>query len=256
VNANPSTNGDIVVITGSAAGIGRCLLDHFLAAGSLVVAVDAAAAELEKIEAEYPATHLRAFAADVRDQARAIEVLGAVKREWGTPQVLINNAAIVRHALTADCSPELWREIIDINLTGSFIWASEIGKEMMGAGYGRIINMASHAGLFGTVGRGAYSASKAGVISLTKTLAVELAQYGITANAVAPGPVETPKNTKTHTQQRRQAWAEGIPLKRYAAMEEIVSLVAFLASRDSAYITGQTIAVDGGFSIAGLLADA
>lgn len=252
----PSEPGEIIVITGAADGIGRYLLDRLPSSGSRVVAVDADAAKLEKLQAQHSDKHLRVFTADVRDQARAAEVIGAVRNDWGVPQVLINNAGIVRHALTTDCSPELWREIIDINLTGSFIWAAEVSKAMIAERYGRIVNMASHAGLLGTVGRGAYSASKAGVISLTKTLAVELAQYGITANAVAPGPIDTPKNIRTHSDERRQAWAEGIPLKRYGTMQEIVSMVVFLASRESSYITGQTISIDGGFSIAGLLADA
>jgi NAD(P)-dependent dehydrogenase (short-subunit alcohol dehydrogenase family) len=139
-----------------------------------------------------------------------------------------------------------------VNLTGAFLCAQAAARVMGANGYGRIVNIASHAAILGTQGRAAYSAAKAGMLALTRVLAVELAQKGVTANAVAPGAIETPRVTQEHSIARRHAWTSAIPLDRYGSMEELAATVFFLASPQASYVTGQTLGVDGGFAIAGL----
>ena len=123
---------------------------------------------------------------------------------------------------------------------------------MVKIGGGAIMNVSSHSGLLGSSGRAAYAASKGGIIAMTRVMAVDLAAHNIRVNAIAPGPIDVPRNQKQHTGERREAWHRAVPLARYGTPEEIAGAAAFLASDDASYLTGQTLAVDGGFSIAGL----
>ncbi len=248
-------DGQIAVVTGAANGIGLHLVGHLRALGMRIAAVDTDIAALKHLEAKAGDDALVGFAADIRDEAAAKQILDAVESRWGTPHALVNNAGIVRQGMLLETSLPMWREVIDVNLTGAFIYTAEAAKRMRTRNYGRIVNVTSHAGLFGTVTRGAYSAAKAGMIALTRTAAVELAKDGITSNAVAPGAIETPRVTSTHKHARRAAWNAAIPQGRYGGMDELAAVIAFLISPAASYVNGQTLSVDGGFSIAGLLSE-
>jgi NAD(P)-dependent dehydrogenase (short-subunit alcohol dehydrogenase family) len=246
-------DGQIAVVTGAANGIGLHLVGHLRALGMRIAAVDTDIAALKHLEAKACDDALVGFAADIRDEATAKQIFDAVETRWGTPQALVNNAGIVRQGMLLETTPAMWREVIDVNLTGTFIYTVEAAKRMRARKYGRIVNVTSHAGLLGTVTRGAYSAAKAGMIALTRTAAVELAKDGITSNGVAPGAIETPRVTATHKPARRAAWNAAIPQGRYGGMDELAAVIAFLISPAASYVNGQTLSVDGGFSIAGLL---
>ncbi len=246
-------DGQIAVVTGAANGIGLNLVRHLLARGMRIAAVDTDAEALERLRSDAGDDALIGFAVDIRDEAAAKRVFDTIEAKWGMAHALINNAGIVRQGMLLETTPAMWREVIDVNLTGAFIYTAEAAARMQARKYGRIVNVTSHAGLLGTVTRGAYSAAKAGMIALTRTAAVELAKDGITSNAVAPGAIETPRVTATHKPTRRAAWNAAIPQGRYGGMDELAAAIAFLISPAASYVNGQTLAVDGGFSIAGLL---
>ena len=130
--------------------------------------------------------------------------------------------------------------------------AQEAAREIVKLGRGSIVNISSHSSLLGSTGRSAYAASKGGIDAMTRVMAVDLAQFGIRVNSIAPGPIDTPRIRKQHNEERSQAWLRAVPLARIGQPEEVASVAAFLASDDPSYVTGQTIAVDGGFTIAGL----
>ncbi|MFL5204957.1 MAG: SDR family NAD(P)-dependent oxidoreductase, partial [Microvirga sp.] len=167
---------------------------------------------------------------------------------------VVNSAGIGRDVPALDTSVDLFRRMLEVNLIGSFIVSREAAKLMQVRGSGSIVNIASVSGVIGNRGRVAYGASKGGVITMTKVMAVELASIGIRVNAIAPGPIETPLVQEVHTPEVRAAWMTTVPQRRYGSPDEIAGAAIFLLDqRKSSYITGQTICVDGGFSIAGIL---
>lgn len=175
--------------------------------------------------------------------------------------ILVNNAGIGQQTRFLDMSRAEWDSILAVNLTAVFELTQRAGRIMrdaIAAGRqtgGRIVNIASVSGLRGNAGRAAYGVSKAGLISLTEVLAVEFGPLGITVNAVAPGPVETPLTRRVHSPATRAAWAATVPLRRYGLPEEVSAAVAYLCSDGAAYVTGHTLVVDGGFTSAGLIFD-
>ena len=170
---------------------------------------------------------------------------------FGRLDILVNDAGIMDRAPFLEMTDELWRRIIDINLYGTFLFAQVAARQMVRQGSGgRFVNVASNSGMFGGRGRAAYGASKAGVINLTQTLAIELAEHGILVNAVAPGP------TKTSPDQPEKPWPSVLarmPLQRWGRPEEIAAVAAFLASGEASFTTGHVYAADGGFTIAGIM---
>jgi NAD(P)-dependent dehydrogenase (short-subunit alcohol dehydrogenase family) len=144
------------------------------------------------------------------------------------------------------------RLMLDTNVVGTFLCAQAAAREMVRIGGGAIVNFSSHSGFLGSSGRAAYAASKAGIIGMTRVMAVDLAQHNIRVNTVAPGTVATPRIKASHNDERRETWLRSIPMACYGEPHEIAAAALFLASDDAAYMTGQTIAVDGGFTIAGL----
>lgn len=188
------------------------------------------------------------FCADVSDYAQCEEMVNAVKEKFGGLDVLVNNAGITRDGLMARMSEEQYDMVINVNQKSVFNMMKHAGKIMMKQRSGKIINVASVAGLYGNPGQINYSASKAAIIGMTKTIAKELGSRGINVNAVAPGFIKTPMTDKL-TEEQRNAMLNLIAMKRYGLPEEIAGVVSFLASKDSSYVTGQVIEISGGLSM-------
>ncbi|UYO93599.1 SDR family NAD(P)-dependent oxidoreductase [Pollutimonas sp. M17] len=241
---NTSMNKRVAVVTGAAAGIGRAVCLELLAHDFDVVGIDINTGAEEK--------GLRYIQADVGNLEQSKAALASILNESGRVDALVNNAGIVRDTPAQGIDLDEWNLILNINLTAVFLWTRLVQEPMKSAGYGRIVNMSSHAASRGTLWRAPYSASKAGVEGLTRTSAMELAAHGITVNAIAPGVIETERNRDSHTPARRNAWLKAVPMKRYGKTEDLTPLVAFLCGDGAAYITGQTFTVDGGFLMAGL----
>jgi len=241
----------IVLVTGGARGIGRAISLAFASEGAHVAFSDielgnAADEALALIRAK--GVRALALQSDVRDFAATQVVVDEVKKEFQRIDILVNNAGITRDNLLMRMTEEDWDLVLDTNLKGTFIYCRAVSKHMISQREGKIINISSVVGLIGNPGQVNYSASKAGMIGLTKTLAKELASRNIQVNAVAPGFVETSMTEKL-TPQQRQALLVMIPMKRTAQPEEIAGVVVFLASPAARYITGQVLCVDGGLVI-------
>ena len=188
------------------------------------------------------------FLADVSDYSQCEEMVGSVKEKFGGLDVLVHNAGITKDGLMARMSEEQYDKVIAVNQKSVFNMMKLAGKIMMKQRSGRIINMASVAGLYGNPGQINYSASKAAVIGMTKTVAKELGSRGVGVNAVAPGFIKTPMTDKL-TEEQKNAVLNLIAMKRYGLPEEIAGVVSFLASEDSSYVTGQVIEISGGLSM-------
>lgn len=188
------------------------------------------------------------FCADVSDYTQCEEMVSKVKEFFLTLDVLVNNAGITRDGLMARMSEEQYDMVINVNQKSVFNMMKHAGKIMMKQRSGKIINVASVAGLYGNPGQINYSASKAAIIGMTKTIAKELGSRGINVNAVAPGFIKTPMTDKL-TEEQKNAMLNLIAMKRYGLPEEIAGVVSFLASKDSSYVTGQVIEISGGLSM-------
>jgi NAD(P)-dependent dehydrogenase (short-subunit alcohol dehydrogenase family) len=243
--------GKRVLVTGGASGIGAATAARFLEEGAQVCVLDRDEAEREKITRELPGL-AGALSCDVSkiDQVQtafveSVDLMGGV-------DVLINNAGIsIRHAFL-DITPDEWERVMAVNLTGVFYVAQTAARHMVERGSGVILNMASTNGIMGYPFYADYNASKAGVIELTRSMALELAP-AVRVNAVAPGYVLTPMQRAEYTDEMLEGINEKLPMKRHAQPEEVAALFAFLASDDAAYITGHVYPIDGG-EIAGGLA--
>ena len=238
----------IALVTGGSRGIGRAIVLRlakerakvaFLYAGN-----EAAAAQtLSDIAGLYG--HGMAVKCDVSNFDEVQEAYQKVKQEWGAPDILVNNAGITIDGLTPRMSPENFDKVIQVNLTGAFYLIRSAYGDFLRKRWGRIINISSVSGLMGNPGQANYSAAKAGLIGLTKTIARELAVRNITCNAVAPGFIETDMTDKMGSELIEKA-VQAVPLKRMGAAEDIAAAVAFLAGEEAGYITGAVLQVDGG----------
>ena len=248
----------IALVTGGAKGIGEAISQRLAHDGFVVVVADldseAARETAERIVSSgLLAEPLTLNVADAASIAAAFEELD---RRHGRCDVLINNAGVARTYPFLDFPLENWELTMSVNVTGAMLCGQAAARLMMRRKAGRIVNIASVSGMRASDGRTAYGTSKGAVIALTRQMAIELAPHGITANGIAPGPVDTPMTRVLHSQASRKQYGRAVPMARYGRPEEIAAAVAFMASDDSSYITGHVMPVDGGYLAAGLLAEA
>jgi NAD(P)-dependent dehydrogenase (short-subunit alcohol dehydrogenase family) len=244
---------NVALVTGAARGIGLATAKRFLADGWRVALLDI---ERELLHgavagiAEPDAT--LALHCDVADAAGVSAAIAAVDKRFGRLDALVNNAGVAVFAPLLETSDADWSRIMAVNLTGPFLCAKAAAPLMREHGGGAIVNITSISAVRASTLRSAYGTSKAGLAHLTKQLAVELAALGIRVNAVAPGPVDTAMAKAVHTAEIRADYHDAIPLNRYGLEEELAEAIFFLSSERSSYITGQILAVDGGFDAAGI----
>ena len=238
-----------IVVTGGASGIGFAVVQAVLAAGWRAIALDISDRNLAWAGDELSRRpDLRLDRLDVADEDAVVRTLAACEREFGPLAGVVNCAGIARDIPALETSAAVFRQVLDVNLIGSFLVAREAAKAMRGRSAGSIVNLASVSGVVGNHGRTAYGASKGGIIAMTKVMAVEFAPLGIRVNAIAPGPIDTPMVKELHTEQARAAWLSLIPQQRYGTPADVASTAMFLLDGSkSGYVTGQTICVDGGF---------
>lgn len=244
----PSLQDKIALVTGGSRGIGKSIALALAGEGAHVaITYRSAASSAEEVLKTIRAKGRKASGhqSDARQFDEAQKVVDAVVKEFGRLDVLVNNAGITKDTLLMRMTEQDWDDVIDTNLKSAFAFSKAVCRPMMGQREGRIINISSIAGVIGNAGQTNYAASKAGLIGMTKTLAKELASRNIQVNAVAPGFVDTDMTEKLNPQQK-EALMNLIPLKRTAKPEEIASVVVFLASPASSYMTGQVLCVDGG----------
>lgn len=239
--------GQVAVVTGASQGLGKAVAVALGLNGATVVCLARNAEKLQATVAEIEAAGgtAQAVACDVTDREAAAAAINGAKSEHGRLDILVNNAGITRDKLMRGMSDEEWDDVIATNLTSCFVCCRAAASIMRRAKHGRIINMASISGLMGNPGQANYSASKAGMIGLTRTLSKELISRGVTVNAVAPGFISSEMTAEMGEVILEEA-KKRIPAKRLGAPEEVAATVLFLASREAGYISGQTIVVDGG----------
>lgn len=238
------------IITGSGRGIGAAIAKRLAKDGFNIVINELSEEAGQQTAEECRALGVKAevYAADVSDYAQCEEMVKKAKEEFGTLDVLVNNAGITRDGLLLRMSEESYDAVIRINQKSVFNMTKLVGAIMLRQKSGSIVNLASVAGLYGNPGQMNYSASKGAVIAMTKTAAKELGSRGIRVNAVAPGFIQTPMTDKL-TDEQKNAILGQIAMKRYGQPEEIANVVAFLCGEDSSYVTGQIIEISGGLSM-------
>ncbi len=242
-----SGNGRVALVTGASQGIGRACALALAQAGTQVALAARNQEKLAEVAAEIAAAGGEAsiFALDIASEESIQSCAKAVLAHYGKVEILVNNAGITRDGLMLRMKRADWDAVLSTNLTGTFLLTQAVLSSMLKARWGRIVNITSVVGETGQAGQANYAASKAGLIGLTKSLARELASRNITANAVAPGYIETPM-TEVLNEQQRAAMMTQIPLARAGTPEDIAQAVAFLASDAASYITGHVLDVNGG----------
>lgn len=242
-------SGQNAIVTGASQGLGRGMAIALGACGAKVCCVARNAEKLADTVAAIKEAggDAEAVSCNVGDKDSVAAVVDKVADEWGKIDILVNNAGITRDTLLPAMTDEQWDDVIETNLKGTFLFCRAASRPMMRARYGRIINISSVSGLIGNAGQTNYSASKAGVIGLTRSLAKELAKRKVTVNAVAPGFIESDMTQKLGDAILSQV-TDRIPAKRIGTAEDVAACVMFLASPASSYVTGQVLTVDGGMT--------
>ena len=255
MNTKGLLTGKVALITGAARGIGKALAVKFANEGADIAFTDLALnddmmAGIKATEAEIAALGVKCigYAGNAADFAQTEEVVNQIKADFGHIDILVNNAGITKDGLMLRMTEAQWDAVINVNLKSAFNFTHALIPIMMRQRGGSIINMASVVGVHGNAGQANYSASKAGMIALAKSVAQEMGPKGIRANAIAPGFIETAM-TAALKDEIRQAWVEKIPLRRGGKPEDIANVATFLASDLSSYVTGQVIQVDGGMNM-------
>ena len=239
--------GQVAVVTGGARGIGKAIAETFAEKGVNLVIADISLEQAKETAAELEKLGVKAMPVklDVSKSDEVIKTFEDISKNFGKIDILVNNAGVTRDGLIMRMKEEDWDMVININLKSVFLCSKEAIKIMVKQKYGRIVNIASVVAFMGNPGQANYSASKAGIVGLTKTIAKEYASRGITANAVAPGFITTAM-TDALPENVKEEMKKAIPLGRFGTIEDVASAVVFLATPDSGYITGQVIHVNGG----------
>jgi 3-oxoacyl-[acyl-carrier protein] reductase len=245
--------GRTAIVTGAGAGVGRGIARALVEAGAAVLVTDIDLEAAERVAGELRAAGGRAlpFRLDVRDPAEAASACDAAVDRLGGLDILVNNAGSTARMPFLDMPKSFFEDLLELNLVGTFVCAQAAARVMVARGKGgRIVNISSNSGRFGGRGRAAYSASKAGIIALTQTLAIELAEHGILVNCVAPGPIRTERTT---TERPSEAFTCRMALPRFGEPIEVGRAVVWLASDACSFTTGHTIGVDGGLTATGIM---
>ena len=249
----PASPSKVALVTGAARGIGLATAKRFLAEGFCVALLDIEGELLQHAVADIAdPDNTLALHCDVSDAKGVQAAIDAINSRFGRLDVLVNNAGVAVFAGVMETSDADWSRILEVNLTGPFLCTKAAAPLMREHGGGAIVNITSISAVRASTLRSAYGTSKAGLAHLTKQLAVELASLGIRVNAVAPGPVETAMAKAVHTPEIRADYHDAIPLNRYGLEQELAEAIFFLCSDRASYITGQILAVDGGFDAAGI----
>lgn len=244
-------DGKVALVTGAARGIGKAICLKFASEGADIaftdlVINDAAQETVKELEAY--GRKVRAYASNAADFAQTEEVVKTVIADFGHVDILVNNAGITKDGLMLRMTEDQWDAVINVNLKSAFNFIHALTPVMMRQKGGSIINMSSVVGVHGNASQCNYSASKAGLIGLAKSIGQEMGRKGIRANAIAPGFIDTPM-TQALPEDVRNKWIESIPLRRGGTVEDIANVATFLASDLSSYVTGQVIQVDGGMNM-------
>lgn len=238
--------GKTVIVTGSTRGLGKAIAEKFAMLGANVV-INGTSETVLKTEKEFldKGYKVKAFIGDISVSEKAQMLVKTAVETFGTVDVLVNNAGIVRDKLLMKMSEEDWDEVLNVNLKSIYLCTKEVIRLMMKKRHGRIINISSVIGVMGNAGQANYAASKAGIIGFTKSIAKELGSRGITCNVVAPGFIESDMSQQI-PEEMREKYIANVPLGRAGTPLDVAGAVCFLASEDADYITGQVMHVDGG----------
>lgn len=241
--------GKTVLITGATGGIGKGICKLFQKQGAQLAIVGRDASKLEDFrKTELPDGDVKIYAVDLSDENNIAGLAAKVEEDCGKIDILINNAGITKDNLSLKISTESWHKVLDTNLTSSFLLSKAVLPIMLKRRYGRIINMTSIVGVIGNAGQSNYAASKAGLIGMSKSMALEVASRGITINCLAPGFIKTPM-TDVLPDKAKEKLLDDIPMSKMGTPEDIANAAVFLASDEAGYITGQTIHVNGGMAM-------
>lgn len=244
-----------IIVTGAGQGIGKAAVEMAIGLGANVVAVDLNGETLSATVAALPVSRVLAVQGSVADAALADRTVAAAVERFGAVHGLVNNAGITRPAMIDKMTDQQWQDVIDVHLSGSFYWTRALGRHMVTRAKGgdntggSVVNISSDAGRKGSIGQINYAAAKAGLLGMTMTAAREWGRYGIRANSICFGVVETPMTEVVRGEKFRDGMLAQIPMGRWSTPEEVVKAVCFLLSDGASYITGQHLGVNGGFHI-------